>query len=104
MQTGKERWPDLPDVPTLEQAGIPNAVVDTSQMFLAPAGTPAPIVERLAKETLAILQKPDVREKMLKASFRGEIRGTRGAARPHGPRSADVEGAGRARGDQGKMT
>jgi tripartite-type tricarboxylate transporter receptor subunit TctC len=69
VQTGKERWPDLPDVPTLEQAGIPNAVVDTSQMFLAPAGTPAPIVERLAKETLAILQKPDVREKMLKASF-----------------------------------
>jgi tripartite-type tricarboxylate transporter receptor subunit TctC len=69
VQTGKERWPDLPDVPTLEQAGIPNAVVDTSQMLLAPAGTPAPIVERLAKETRAILQKPDVREKMLKASF-----------------------------------
>jgi tripartite-type tricarboxylate transporter receptor subunit TctC len=69
VQTGKERWPDLPDVPTLEQAGIPNAVVDTSQMLLAPAGTPAPIVERLAKETRVILQKPDVREKMLKASF-----------------------------------
>jgi tripartite-type tricarboxylate transporter receptor subunit TctC len=69
VQTGKERWPDLPDVPTLEQAGIPNAVVDTSQMFLAPAGTPTPIVERLAKETHAILQKPDVRDKMLKASF-----------------------------------
>src|SRR5262249_24953919 len=47
VQTGRERWPDLPDVPTLEQAGIPNAVVDTSQMLLAPAGTPAPIVERL---------------------------------------------------------
>jgi tripartite-type tricarboxylate transporter receptor subunit TctC len=69
VQTGKERWPDLPEVPTLEQAGIPNAVVDTSQMFLAPAGTPAPIVEGLAKETHAILHKPDVRDKMLKASF-----------------------------------
>ncbi len=68
-QTGKERWPDLPDVPTLEQAGIANAVVDTSQMFLAPAGTPAPIIDRLAAETRTILQKPDVREKMLNASF-----------------------------------
>ena len=68
-QTGKERWPDLPDVPTLEQAGIANAVVDTSQMLLAPAGTPTPIIDRLAAETRTILQKPDVREKMLKASF-----------------------------------
>ena len=54
---------------TMEEAGIPSAVVDTSQVLLAPAGTPPDIVERLAKETRAILQKGDVREKMLKASF-----------------------------------
>jgi tripartite-type tricarboxylate transporter receptor subunit TctC len=69
VQTGKDKWPDLPDVPTMEEAGIPNAVVDTSQVFLAPAGTPRDILDRLAKETQKILQKPDVREKMLKASF-----------------------------------
>ena len=69
VQTGKDKWPDLPDVPTMEEAGIPNAVVDTSQVFLAPAGTPQDILDRLAKETQKILQKPDVREKMLKASF-----------------------------------
>jgi tripartite-type tricarboxylate transporter receptor subunit TctC len=69
VQTGKERWPDLPDTPTLEQAGVPNAEVETTQMFLAPAGTPQEIIARLAKETQIILQKPDVREKMLKASF-----------------------------------
>jgi tripartite-type tricarboxylate transporter receptor subunit TctC len=69
VQTGKDHWPDLPDVPTMEEAGIPNAVVDTSQVLLAPAGTPPDIVERLAKETRAILQKGDVRDKMLKASF-----------------------------------
>ena len=56
-------------VPAMEEAGIPNAVVDTSQVFLAPAGTPQDILDRLAKETQKILQKPDVREKMLKASF-----------------------------------
>lgn len=69
VQTGKERWPDLPDVPTMQQAGIADAVVDTSVVFFAPAGTPAAIVERLAKETQRILDKPDVRDKMAKASF-----------------------------------
>jgi tripartite-type tricarboxylate transporter receptor subunit TctC len=68
-QTGAEHWVDMPDVPTLAEAGIPNAVVETSQMFLAPTGTPAPIVKRLADETRAILAKPDTREKMLNAGF-----------------------------------
>ena len=69
VQTGKERWPDLPDVPTMEQAGIPDAVVETTQMLLAPAGTPQPIIDRLAKVVLKVMAKPDVRERMLKASF-----------------------------------
>ena len=50
VQTGEKRWPDLPDVPTMQEAGIPNAVVETTQMLLAPAGTPRPIIDRLAKE------------------------------------------------------
>ena len=69
VQTGSERWFDLPDVPTMGEAGIPNAVVETSQMFLAPAGTPPPIIRRLAEETQVILQKPDVKAKMLNAGF-----------------------------------
>jgi tripartite-type tricarboxylate transporter receptor subunit TctC len=68
-QTGNERWFDLPDVPTMGEAGVPNAVVETSQMFLAPAGTPAPIIRRLAEETQVILQKPDIKAKMLNAGF-----------------------------------
>jgi tripartite-type tricarboxylate transporter receptor subunit TctC len=76
VQTGKERWPDLLDVPTMEEAGIPNAVVETSQMLLAPAGTPKPIIDRLAKEVLVIMRKPEVHERMLKASF---------AVQPEGP-------------------
>jgi tripartite-type tricarboxylate transporter receptor subunit TctC len=69
VQTGAEKWHDLPDVPTMQEAGIPNAVVETSQMMLAPAGTPAPIVKRLAEETRAVLAKPDVQQKMLNAGF-----------------------------------
>ena len=69
VQTGSERWPDLPDVPTMAQAGIADAVVETTQMLLAPTGTPQEIVDHLAKEIELIMRKPDVREKMLKASF-----------------------------------
>jgi tripartite-type tricarboxylate transporter receptor subunit TctC len=69
VQTGAEHWVDLPDVPTMAEAGIPNAVVETSQMFLAPTGTPPEVIKRLSDETREILAKPDVKEKMLKAGF-----------------------------------
>ena len=68
-QTGAGPWAELPGVPTMAEAGIPDAVVDTTQMLLAPAGTPQPIIDRLAKEVLAIMRKPDIRDKMMKASF-----------------------------------
>jgi tripartite-type tricarboxylate transporter receptor subunit TctC len=38
-------------------------------MFLAPGGTAPDIIRRLSEETRIILQKPDVREKMVKAGF-----------------------------------
>ena len=74
-QTGAEKWHDLPDVPTMAEAGIPNAVVETSQMILAPAGTPAEIVKRLADETRVILAKPDIQDKMLQAGFMVKFEG-----------------------------
>jgi tripartite-type tricarboxylate transporter receptor subunit TctC len=76
VQTGATEWSELPGVPTMAQAGIPDAVVDTTQMLLAPAGTPAPILDRLAREVLAIMRQPAVRDRMMKASF---------AVRPEGP-------------------
>ena len=68
-QTGATRWPDLPDVPTMAEAGIPNAVVETSQMLLAPAGTPPSVVKKLSDATREVMQQPDVKEKMAKAGF-----------------------------------
>jgi tripartite-type tricarboxylate transporter receptor subunit TctC len=67
-QTAKTPWPGLKDVPTLLQAGI-DAESETSQMLLAPAGTPKPILDRLEKEVVAIMARADVRERMLKAGF-----------------------------------
>jgi tripartite-type tricarboxylate transporter receptor subunit TctC len=67
--TSQKRWPDLPNVPTLEEVGVKDAVSDTFQGIFAPAGTPQPIVDRLAKELTAILQRPDIREKFAKAGL-----------------------------------
>ena len=61
--TSKQRWPGYPNVPTLEEAGIKDAESDTFQAVFAPAGTPKPIVDRLAKELAAILARPDIKEK-----------------------------------------
>jgi tripartite-type tricarboxylate transporter receptor subunit TctC len=67
--TSKERWPDLPDVPSLDELGIKDAVSDTFQGVYAPAGTPQPIVDRLAKQIAAILARPDVKEKFAKVGL-----------------------------------
>lgn len=67
--TSKQRWGDLPDVPSLEELGLKDAVSDTFQGIYAPAGTPQPVVDRLAKELTAILARPDVREKFDKAGL-----------------------------------
>jgi tripartite-type tricarboxylate transporter receptor subunit TctC len=76
VQTGDERWFDLPNVPTMAQAGIPNVVAETTQMFLAPAGTPTLITEKLARATQEIMQRSDIQAKMIKAGFLVEYEGT----------------------------
>jgi tripartite-type tricarboxylate transporter receptor subunit TctC len=42
-----ERWPQLPDVPTLVESGFPDFTVDAWTGVAAPAGTPAPIIATL---------------------------------------------------------
>jgi tripartite-type tricarboxylate transporter receptor subunit TctC len=67
--TSKQRWPDLPNVPSLDELGIKNAESDTFQGIYVPAGTPQPIVDRLAKELAVILARPDLQEKFVKAGL-----------------------------------
>jgi tripartite-type tricarboxylate transporter receptor subunit TctC len=61
--TSKVRWKPLPDVPTLDEVGIKDAESDTFQGVYVLAGTPKPIIDRLAKELNAILARPDTKEK-----------------------------------------
>lgn len=62
----KERWHDIPDVPTLNELGIKDAETDNFQALFAPAGTPQPIIDRLVKELTAILASPDIKDKYAK--------------------------------------
>ena len=62
--TTKTRAPSLPDVPTMSEAGFANFEAVAWFGLLAPAGTPRRIVERLNKETVAILNAPDIRERL----------------------------------------
>lgn len=61
--TSKTRWAPLPDVPTLEEIGVKDAESDTFQGIFVLAGTPQPVIDRVAKELTAILARPDVKEK-----------------------------------------
>ena len=63
--TTSKRSSALPDVPTLAQAGIPNIDVGTWFGLLAPAGTPAPIIDRLNKEVATILADPAARKQLM---------------------------------------
>jgi tripartite-type tricarboxylate transporter receptor subunit TctC len=67
--TGEKRWFDLPDVPTMVEAGYPGFVLDTYVMMLVPAKTPPDIGERLSKAVIAVLGKPEVKERLRKAGL-----------------------------------
>jgi tripartite-type tricarboxylate transporter receptor subunit TctC len=67
--TGATRWHDLPDIPTMAQAGFADFVFETYTGFLAPAKTPPEVVGRLEKETLAILNKQEMRDKLAQSGF-----------------------------------
>ncbi|ANN77565.1 Bug family tripartite tricarboxylate transporter substrate binding protein [Bordetella flabilis] len=62
--TGESRSPTLPDVPTAREAGLPGLVVTTWNGVLAPAGTPAAVVERLAQALKQAVDDPDIRNKL----------------------------------------
>jgi tripartite-type tricarboxylate transporter receptor subunit TctC len=76
--TGRTRWHDLPDIPTMLEAGYPDFVFETYTALMAPAKTPPEIVGRLEKTALEILNKPDMREKLTKAGFEVTARDGKG--------------------------
>ena len=68
--TGESRWPDMPDVPNMTEAGYKDfAFIETYIALLAPSQTPPEIVKWLEKETLKVLSTPEMKAKLFKAGF-----------------------------------
>ena len=60
--TGAKRWPLLPEVPTLAEAGVPGFEKYNWFGILAPAGTPASVVTALNRELVAIMRDPSIQK------------------------------------------
>lgn len=61
----KTRNPALPNVPTLDEAGVSGVYTGAWYGVMAPAGTPKDIVERLNREINAVLQSPEMAKRMI---------------------------------------
>ena len=68
--TSAERWPTLPDVPTMAEAGMPDFVVTVWAELVAPAQTPRSVVERLNGAMRQIVGDPAVQERFLQGGAR----------------------------------
>lgn len=64
-----KRSPQLPDMPTLAEAGLENQEADIFVGILLPAGAPKPIVDLLNREILKALALPEVKERLTKLGF-----------------------------------
>jgi tripartite-type tricarboxylate transporter receptor subunit TctC len=62
--TGPQRWGAMPDVPTVAEQGVPGYDVRSWAGWLAPAGTPMSIVDRLNAETRKAVQDPTVKARL----------------------------------------
>jgi tripartite-type tricarboxylate transporter receptor subunit TctC len=62
--TAKSRNPTLPDVPTMAEAGVPGYEATAWFGYLAPAGTPREVIDRLNAEIGKSLESADVRDRL----------------------------------------
>jgi tripartite-type tricarboxylate transporter receptor subunit TctC len=72
--TGPQRWPGMPEVPTVAEQGVAGYDVRSWAGWMLPAGTPQPIVERLHAETQKALLVPAVKARL--EEMGGEARGS----------------------------
>lgn len=65
--TSAKRIPQLPNVPTMQEAGVPGYEATIWLAMLAPAGTPAPIIQRLNSDIAKIMRSPETQKAMFDA-------------------------------------
>jgi tripartite-type tricarboxylate transporter receptor subunit TctC len=62
--TGSKRSPQVPDLPTVSEAGVPGYEASTWFAVMAPIGTPATIITKLNDELNAALKQPDIQARL----------------------------------------
>lgn len=71
--TAAERWPELPKVPTLVEAGYMDQPYDTLFGIVAPMGTPAPVIEKLHGAINEGLKSPETRAAIARLGIEPKI-------------------------------
>ncbi len=61
-----KRTPELPDVPTLTEAGLPGVEMTTWYGLFVTAGTPKPVIDKLYAETMKAIKDPEVARKLVR--------------------------------------
>jgi tripartite-type tricarboxylate transporter receptor subunit TctC len=67
--TTTQRWPDLPEVPTIAESGVPGYEATLWLCMLAPSGTPDAVVQRLSAEIGKALQDAEVLKQLRSAGI-----------------------------------
>ncbi|UZN52119.1 tripartite tricarboxylate transporter substrate binding protein [Cupriavidus cauae] len=67
--TGPKRSPLMPDVPTIDEAGLPGYAFETWFMVFAPAGTPQPVIAKLNAALNTALNAPALKARMVREGF-----------------------------------
>ena len=62
--TSNRRSPALPDIPTIAESGFPDFEAGSWFGFVAPTGTPEPIIRKLHEQIAAIVRMPDINEQL----------------------------------------
>lgn len=68
--TTETRLPQLPDVPTFKEAGLPEFSYDTWFGILAPAATPAPVLEKASRDITEVVKSQAVQDRLAKQGIR----------------------------------
>jgi tripartite-type tricarboxylate transporter receptor subunit TctC len=59
-----ERWPNLPNVPTMAESGLPGFRAVTWYAIVAPEDTPAAVAEKISRDVAAVVKDPEVAKSM----------------------------------------
>ena len=65
MVTGPRRSPSAPEIPAAAEAGMPGLLAMTWNGVLAPKGVPTPILDQLQRDITAVMNTPDMKDRML---------------------------------------